>query len=319
MNRYFSIFLVCFCSLLLRPAEADTYPSRPVTMVVGFAPGSGIDVVVRIIARRLEVPLGQSVLIENRPGANGALAAGHVARAAPDGYTLFPNGGAISNLPFLMKSLPYDPERDFAPITLLGGFAYMLVVNPQVPARSVSDLVFYAKANPGKLSFATSNTNGLVSGETFKRRAAIDIHHVPYKSAPPAINDLLGGFVSMMFADVTTALPHVRSNALRGLAVTALNRSPLLPELPSLHEAGFTGFDVGSWNGLWAPANTPNEVITKLNTELRKIIDDPELKKQLAALGFDAVSGSPEETAKYAEEQRVKWAKMITDAGIEPQ
>jgi tripartite-type tricarboxylate transporter receptor subunit TctC len=319
MRRGIRLLVLCVAGIVAQPASADVYPSRPVTIVVGFAPGSGIDVVTRIIARRLERSLGQSVLIENRPGANGAVAAGHVSRALPDGHTLMPGGGFYAAVPSLMKSIPYDPAKDFAPIALIGGFAYMLVVNPQVPAQSIAELISYAKFNPGKLSFATSNTNGLVSGETFRRRAGIDIHHVPYKSAPPAINDLLGGFVSMMFADVTTALPHVRANTLRGLAVTALNRNPLLPELPSLHEAGFPGFDVGSWNGLWAPAHTPGEIIAKLSIEVRKIVDDPEIKAQLAALGFEAFSSTPEEMSRYAEAQRVKWSKMIKDAGIEPQ
>jgi tripartite-type tricarboxylate transporter receptor subunit TctC len=319
MKRWFCRLIVWLAAALAPAANAETYPSRPITIVVGFAAGSGIDVITRVIARRLEAQLGQSVLIENRPGANGAIAAGHVARAAPDGYTLMPGGGFYAAVPSLMKSVPYDPAKDFAPITLIGGFAYMVVANPQVPVKSISELIAYAKANPGKLSFATSNTNGLVSGETFRRWAGIEINHVPYKSAPPAINDVLGGFVSIMFADITTALPHVRANTLRGLAVTALNRSPLLPDLPSLHEAGLTGFDVGSWNGLWVPANTPNDIITRLNAEVRKIIDDREIKAQFGGLGFETFSSTPDEMGKYAEAQRVKWSKMIRDAGIEPQ
>jgi putative tricarboxylic transport membrane protein len=319
MKSWQRLLLAGLVTLLAQAAKAETYPSRPVTIVVGFAAGSGIDVVTRVIARRLEGSLKQSVVIENRPGANAALAAAHVARAAPDGYTLMPGGGFYSATPSLMKSIGYDPVRDFVPITLIGGFAYMLVVNPQVPVSSISELVTYAKANPGKLSFATSNPNGIVSGETFKRRTQIDIRHVHYKSAPPAINDVLGGFVSMMFADVTTALPHVRANTLRGLAVTGLNRNPLLPELPSLHEAGLTGFDVASWNGIWVPANTPKDIIARLNMEVRRIVDDSAVKAQFSALGFETFSSTPDEMRKYAEAQRIKWSAMIESAGIEPQ
>jgi tripartite-type tricarboxylate transporter receptor subunit TctC len=311
--------LVMGCALLAQAAHAETYPSRPVTIVVAFAPGSGIDVITRVIARRLERLLGQGVVVENRPGANAAIAAAHVSRAAPDGYTLMTGGGFYSSTPYLMKTISYDPEKDFAPITLIGGFAYMLVINPKVPVKSVPELVSYANANPGKLSFATSNPNGVVSGEAFRRWAGIDIVHVHYKSAPPAINDVLGDSVSMMFADVTTALPHVRAGTLRGLAVTALNRNPLLPDLPSLHEAGMNGFEVASWNGLWAPAKTAKEIIGKLNVEVRRIVDDPQIKAQLAHMGFDAFSSAPEEMAAYAEAQRVKWSKMIRDAGIELQ
>jgi tripartite-type tricarboxylate transporter receptor subunit TctC len=218
-----------------------------------------------------------------------------------------------------MKAVPYDPAKDFTPITLIGGFSYMLVVHPKVRANTIAELIAYARANPGELSFATSNTNGLVSGETFRRRTGIDINHIPYKSAPPAINDVLGGFVSMMFADVTTALPHVRAGTLRGLAVTALKRDPLLPDLPSLHEAGLTDFDVGSWNGLWAPANTPQDIIAKLNGEVRKIVDDRATRSHLTGLGFNVLSSTPEDLRVFAEAQRAKWSKMIKDAGIEPQ
>jgi tripartite-type tricarboxylate transporter receptor subunit TctC len=318
MKHWLCLFVAGW-ALLAQAANADVYPSKPVTIVVAFAPGSGIDVITRVIARHLERPLRQTVVIENRPGANAAIAAVHVSRASPDGYTLMPGGGFYSSTPYLMKSISYDPQKDFAPITLIGSFAYMVVVNPRVPVQSVPELIAYAKANPGKLSFASSNPNGIVSGETFKRWAGIDIVHVHYKSAPPAINDVLGGSVSMMFADVTTVLPHVRAKTLRGLAVTGFERNSLLPDLPSLHEAGLTGFDVASWNGIWAPAKTPAEIVSRLNVEIRRIVDDPQIKAQFRELGFEAFSSTPDEMGRFAEVQRVKWLKMIKDAGIEPQ
>src|SRR5215467_4682425 len=274
MNSWFRLFmLVAGWALLAQAANADVYPSKPVTIVVGFAPGSGIDVIVRAIARRLELPLRQTVVIENRPGANAAIAAAHVSRAAPDGYTLMPGGGFYSSTPYLMKNISYDPQKDFAPITLIGSFGYMVVVNPRVPVQSVPELIAYAKANPGKLSFASSNPNGIVSGETFKRWAGIDIVHVHYKSAPPAINDVLGGSVSMMFADVTTALPHVRAKTLRGLAVTGSKRYAALPDVPSLQELGLSGFGRPSWSGIFAPAETPTDIVTYLNAEIRRVVE----------------------------------------------
>jgi tripartite-type tricarboxylate transporter receptor subunit TctC len=298
---------------------AQTYPNRPIAIVVGFNPGGGIDIVTRVIAHHLGTTLNQTVVVENRPGANSAIAAAYVARAAPDGYTLITGGGFYWANPGLMRSISYNPAKDFVPISQIGGFPYMLVVHPQVPAKSIAELIGYANAHPGQLSFATSSSSGVVTGETFKRWAGIDITHVPYKSAPPAINDVIGGRVSMMFADVTTALPHVNAATLRGLAVTTLERSALLPNLPSLHEEGLTGFDVASRDGIWAPANTPKDIIFRLNIEVRRIIDDPGIRAQFAAMGFETHSSSPEEMALHAKTQLAKWSKMIKDAGIEPQ
>src|SRR5262249_60905920 len=220
--------------------------------------GSGTDAVSRIVGQNLSTALRQNVVVENRPGGNGAIAAGYVARSAPDGYTLFMSTNSPhSAAPFLMKNVGYDPAKDFAPISRVGSFTLMLVINPALPITSVAELIAYAKANPGKLSFASGNTSGIVAGETLKHWAGIDILHVPYKSVPPALTDVLGGRISMMFTDLTPGLPHVRSGALRALAVTRKARSKLLPDVPSFHEAGITDFEVDSWAGLFAPANTP--------------------------------------------------------------
>src|SRR5262249_48686988 len=194
----------------------------------------------------------------------------------------------------------------------------MLVVNPSVPARTVKELIEYGKANPGKLSFASANTSGIVAGETLRHWAELDMLHVPYKSSPPAIQDVLAGRVSMMFTDLTTGLPHVRSGALRALAVTRLQRSPLFPELPTLDEAGVTGFDMDSWAGIVAPAQTPPAIVTQLNRELRKIIDDPDVKSKLGNVGFEAFSSSPKEFEGFVKVQLGKWGKMVRDAGIQP-
>jgi len=213
----------------------------------------------------------------------------------------------------------YDPVKDFTPVTRVGSFTLMLVVNPSLPVKTVKELIEYAKANPGKLSFASANTSGIVAGETLIHWAEIDMLHVPYKSSPPAIQDVLAGRVSMMFTDLTTGLPHVRSGALRALAVTRLQRSPLFPELPTLDEAGVTGFDMDSWAGIVTPAHTPPTIVTKLNKELRKIIDDPDVKAKLGNVGFEAFSSTPKEFGDFIKVQLDKWGKMVRDAGIQPE
>jgi tripartite-type tricarboxylate transporter receptor subunit TctC len=300
--------------------QVQTYPSKPITLIVPFGPGSATDTITRIIAQHLGYAFSQSIVIENKPGANGAIAAAYVARAAPDGYTLLMSTNSPhSAAPSLNKTIAYDPVKDFTPVARVGSFTLMLVLNPHVPARSIPELIAYAKANPGKLSFASGNSSGVVAGETLKAWAGINLVHVPYRSTPPALNDVLGGRVSMMFVDLTSGLPHVQANALRALAVTRMQRSTLFPELPSLHEAGVANFDMDSWMAVFAPANTPPEIVTRLNAELRKIIDDREIRARIAAVGFEAFSSTPEELGDFVNVQLVKWTKMIKDAGIEPE
>jgi tripartite-type tricarboxylate transporter receptor subunit TctC len=302
------------------PATVAAYPSKPITIVVPFGPGSATDTITRVIGQHLSVAFKQTVVVENRPGANGALAALFVVRSAPDGYTLFMSTNSPhSAVPFLMKNVVYDPVKDFAAITRMGSYTLMLCIHPSIPAKSVKELIEYAKANPGKLSFASGNTSGVVAGETLKHWAEIDMLHVPYKSAPPALNDVLAGRVSMMFTDLTTGLPHVKAGTLRALAVTRLKRSTLIPELPTMDEAGVTGFDMDSWAGIFVPAHTPQDIVALLNTELRKIIDSPDVKSKLGNVGFEAFSSSPKELDDFVKVQLGKWGKMIKDAGIEPE
>ena len=301
-------------------ASAQNYPSKPITIVVPFAAGSGTDSIARIVGQQLSVAFSQSVVIENKVGASGVLAATYVARAAPDGYTLLmATNSTHSANPHLFKSLAYDPVKDFAPVARAGSYVFMLVVNPDVPAKTLPELVAHAKANPGKLTYASGNTTGIVAGETLKSKAGIDVLHVPYKSTPPAINDVLGGRVSMMFIDLAPGLEHVRAGTLRPLAVTTKERSALLPDLPSLAEAGIQGYDVTSYAALFAPAGTPKEIVDKLNAEIQKIIATPDAKARIAITGFDAFSGPPETLAAFVQSELVNWGKLIKDAGIEPQ
>src|SRR3954469_3392552 len=301
-------------------AAADIWPSRQLTIVVPFAAGSGTDSIARIVGQYLQTALGQSVVIENKVGASGVLAATYVARAAPDGYTLLmATNSTHSANPHLFKSLSYDPVKDFAPVARIGSYVFMLVINPDLPAKTLPELIAYAKANPGKLTFASGNTTGIVAGETLKSRAGIDVLHVPYKSTPPALNDVIGGRVSMMFIDLAPGLEHVRAGTLRALAVTTKERSALLPDLPSLHEAGIPGYDVTSWAGLFAPAGAPGEIVARINEEVRRIIADPDAKAKIAVTGFDAFSGPPETLATFVQSELVNWGKLVKDAGIAPQ
>ena len=320
MKSLLPILTAAVATLLSPALRADTYPSKPITLVNVFGPGSSSDTICRVIAAPLGVALKETVIVEDRPGANGALAALYVAHAAPDGHTLLmATNSPLSAVPFLMKNVSYDPVTDFTPVTRVGSFTLMLVINPSVPARTVKELIEYAKDHPGKLSFASANTSGIVAGETLKHWAEIDMLQVPYKSTPPAIQDVLAGRVSMMFADLTSGLPHVRSGALRALAVTRIKRSSLFPELPTLDETGVTGFDMDSWAGIVAPAHTPPAIVAQLNTELRKIIDSPDTKSALGRVGFEAFSSSPQEFGDFVKVQLGKWGKMVKDAGIQPE
>lgn len=307
-------------ALLAGTAQAQNYPTRNITVVLPFAAGSGTDTTTRLIAAEVGKALGQSLVIDNKPGANGMLAATYVARAAPDGYTLMVSTNtAHSANPSLMKQLTYDPIKDFTPIARTGNLPFMLVVNPDVPAKSVQELTAYGKANPGKLTYASGSSAAIVMGATYARRAGLDMLHVPYKSSPPALTDVIGGRVSMMFIDIPTGLPLVNSGKLRALAVTTKERSTLLPDLPAMAESGVPDFDITSWQGWLGPANMPKDVVARLNAEVRKVIENPEIKKQLADRGMDAFSGTPESFSRFVDEQLVLWTRLIKDAGIEPE
>jgi tripartite-type tricarboxylate transporter receptor subunit TctC len=258
------------------------------------------------------------VIVEDRPGADGALAALYVHHQPADGYTIMlATNSPLSADPYLHKDVNYDPVKDFVPITRVGSFTLMLVVDPKLPIHSVQEMIDYAKANPGKLTFASGNTAGIVAVETIKRNAGISVLHVPYKSTPPALEDIMGGRVSMMLADFTTAMPHVSAGTLRPLAVSRIRRSALFPDLPTLDEGGIKGFNLDTWAGVVAPAGTPSQIVTKLNQALRKIIDNPETQAKFKNVGFEGFSSTPEELGDYIKSQLALWGKMIKDANIQ--
>jgi tripartite-type tricarboxylate transporter receptor subunit TctC len=323
MNSLFSRIIIAPALIFGLASSAafaqSAYPIRNITLVLPFAAGSGTDTTTRLISRELGLALGVSMIIDNKAGANGSIAASYVARSAPDGYTLFVTTNTTHSAnPFLLKTMSYDPIKDFTPIARTGDLPFMLVINPEIPANSVAELIALAKKDPGKLSYASGSSSAIVSGATFARLAGIDLLHVPYKSSPPALTDVIAGRVSMMFVDVPTGLPHVNAKVLKALAVTTKQRSALLPELPTMDDT-VKGFDVTSWQGYLGPANMPKEIVARLNAEIRKIVERPDIKSQLAERGMEAFSGTPESFDAFLKEQLVVWEKLVTDAGIEKQ
>ena len=286
MKKLLLILAATAATLLSAAVLADDYPSRPITIVSVFGPGSASDTICRIIADKLSPALGQPIIVEDRPGADGALAAVYVHHQPGDGYTLLMGTNSpLSADPFIHRDLGYDPIKDFVPITRVGSFTLMLVVDPNLPIHSIKELVDYAKANPGKLSFASGNTAGIVGGYTLAKWAEISMLHVPYKTTGPALMDIIAGRVSMMFADFTSAQPHVKAGTVRPLAISRIDRSSLYPDLPTMDEAGIKGFNLDAWAGLVAPVGTPAAIVTKLNGALRNIIDSPDVQAKLKNVG----------------------------------
>lgn len=305
-------------ALIAASAHAQAWPSKPIRYIVPFAPGGTTDILARTVGDKLAIALGQPVVIENKPGAGGGVGAEITAKSAPDGYTIM--GGTISTHAInasLYKSLPYDPIRDFAPIVLIARVPNMLVVHPDIPAKNVSELIALLRANPGKYTFASSGngTSQHLSGELFKSMAGAEMQHVPYKGSPPALQDVMGGQVSMTFDNITTAWPLAKGGKLRALAVTTAKRSAIAPDVPTLAEAGLPGFEVGSWQGVFAPAGTPPDIVKRLNAEIVKILNTPDVRDKLAALGAEVVGNSPEEFATMVKAEVGKWADVVKKSG----
>jgi tripartite-type tricarboxylate transporter receptor subunit TctC len=309
--------LILLLAAMAAGAAAE-YPSRPVTLVVAFTPGGASDVLARILGRKLEQILGQPFVIDNRPGAGGNVAAEAVAHSAPDGYTLLAGNNAIlATNAALYKKINFDPEADFAPIGLIGSQANILVVNPTLPVKSLAELIALAKANPGKLNFASSG-HGLaahLAGELFKAEAKIDIVHVPYKGAAPALQDVIAGHVQMMFATASSVVSHIQDGKVRPLAVATLKRTAVLPDVPTIDELGIKNFDATTWHGLVAPARTPKDIVATLNQALVATLDDAGVKKSLGDLGVDIIGGSPEDFAAYIKSEIPKWTAIIKASG----
>lgn len=298
--------------------RAADYPTRPVTLIVAFTPGGPSDVLARIVGKKMEQLLGAPFVIENRPGAGGNIAAETVARAAPDGYTLLMgNNSILATNEALYKHLNYSPEKDFIPITLIGTQANILVVNPEVPVRSLKELIALAQTQPGKINFASSGYGAAahLAGELFKSEAKINIVHVPYKGAAPALQDVIAGHDQMMFATAASVVGHIEGGRVRALAVTTLKRTQVLPDLPTMDEAGLKGFEASTWHGLVAPAGTSPQVISMLHDATVKALNDPGVRDLLGKLGVDIVGGTPQEFQAYIKSEIPKWTAIVKASG----
>jgi len=298
---------------------AQNYPSKPIRIIIAQAPGSATDVISRVVANRLQESLGQPIVIEARPGAGGAVGTEAAARSAPDGYTLFmANNSTHGSNPALYSKLPYDAVNDFAPITLVATVPYVLVVDPSLPVKSVQELIALAKAKPGKMNYASAGNGSThhFCGELLKSMAGIDLVHIPYKGSTPAIAGLLGGEVSLMFANLTDIGGQLKSGKVKALAVTVTKRASLIPEVPTLSEVGLPGFEIGSWFGLLAPAGTPAPIISRLNAETVKVLGRSDVQATLGAQGLELAPGSPEQFAAHIKSEIAKFTRIAKAAGI---
>ena len=299
-------------------ALAQAYPTKPVTIIVPFAAGGTTDILARIIGQALTAELGQSVVVDNRAGAGGNIGGQAAAKAAPDGHTLFMGTvGTHAINASLYKKMPFDPVKDFAPLTRVANVPNLLVANPAQPYKSVKDLIAYAKANPGKVNFGSSGNGSSIhlSGELFKSLAKVDMQHVPYKGSAPAVTDLLGNQIGIMFDNMPSAIQHVRSGKLVPLAVTTAKRSPELPNVPAIAEAGVPGYEATSWFGMFAPAGTPAPVLAKLNAAIVKVLAQPDVKKKINEQGAEVYSETPEQFAAFIQAESVKWGKVVKESG----
>jgi tripartite-type tricarboxylate transporter receptor subunit TctC len=294
------------------------YPSKPVRLIVPFAPGGSNDIMARLAGQKLSESLGQQVVVDNRAGASGIVGTDIAAKAAPDGYTLLMMSLTFAVNPSLYRKLPYDTEKDLAPVTLVASAPLMLVVHPSIPAKSVQEFLAYARANPGKLNFGSGGpgTTPHLAGEMLKMMARLQMTHVPYKGGGPALADLMGGQIQLMLENIPSTLPLAKSGKLRALAVTGLKRSPLVPDLPTLDEAGLKGYEIVGWNGFFVPAGTPHNIVAHLHALTVTALAQPDLKERLAILGAEGVGNSPDEFRAFVKAEIAKWARVVKAAGL---
>jgi tripartite-type tricarboxylate transporter receptor subunit TctC len=301
-------------------AQSAAYPARPVRIVVPFAPGGGVDVTARILAQRLTERTGQSFFVENRTGASGIIGVEHVAKSPPDGYTLLVGSQTTQAVVPAIYKVSYDTARDFAPVTVIATSPLLIVVHPSLPVKSVKDLIALARARPGQLTFgAAAGGTPHMAGELFKLMAKVDMLFVPYKGEGPAVNDTMGGQISMVFSNLPVVLPHARSGRLRPVAVTTAQRVSTASDIPTVAESGLPGFEAATWFGLVAPAAVPRDIIARLNAESAAALNVPEVKERMAAQGLFVVANSVEQFAELLKSEIPRWAKVVKDAGIKPQ
>jgi len=318
MVHAFRAVFACLCAAMLSPAFGETWPDKPIKFVMSAPAGSSIDVLGRTIADKLRDRLGQPVIVENKPAAGGTVATAEVAKAAPDGYTmLLAFNGPLSITPLLSK-VSYDVQKDLAPVIITSSQPNVLAVTSQLPVKSVQELVAYARANPGKVNFASvgNGSSSHLNAELLKSMAGIDIVHIPFNGSPPAVTATIQNETQMIFAVMQPLQPQIQAGKLRALAVTSAKRFPLLPDLPTIAESGYPGFDALAWNGVLVPAATPKAVVQRLNAEINGVLKDPEVVQKMHASGFDLVGGTPEEFGALIKGESEKWAPVIRKAGV---
>jgi tripartite-type tricarboxylate transporter receptor subunit TctC len=320
MGKRFTAFLFfVFFASASAGAFAQDWPNRPVRFIVPYAPGGGVDIVARLIAPKLSQSLGEAFVIDNRGGAGGNIGTALGAKAEPDGYTIVMAAAAFAINASLYRKLPFDPEKDFVPVSLIAGTPNILAVHPSVPAKSVKELIALAKAKPHALNYASAGngTTSHLAAELFKSMTDVDVVHVPYKGTSPAVTAMLSGESQVMFAPALALVGHVKANKLRALAITSTQRSPAFPDLPTVAEAGVPGFEARQWYGVVAPAGTPKEIVSRLSAEIAKIVRTPELKKHFTVEGSEPIGSSPEEFGKYIHAEIGKWAKVVKASGAQ--
>jgi len=313
------ILAALFAAAVASAAFAQAWPTKPIRFIVPYPPGGTSDILARTIGEKLGTALGQTIVVENKPGANGNVGADYVAKASPDGYTfLRADIGAIAISPSVYPSLPFDPVKNFTPVTMVAYSPHILVVHPSVPAKSVAELVALAKSKPGKLNYAASSTGSAphLAGVEFAQRAKIDWNYIPYKGGAQAITDVVGGQADLLFNGMLATYPNVKGGKLRILAVSSANRLASIPDVPTVAESGFPGFETGSWQGILAPPGTPSEIVAKLGSEVQKILATPEMKEKLAAQGADVRVTTGAELSGFISKERDRWAKVVKEAGI---
>lgn len=315
-----ALIIAVFSFVWPAASSAQTYPARPIRLLVGFAPGGATDIAARALGQKLSEIIGQSIVVENRPGASGNLAAELVARASPDGYTVYLANATIA-IPSLFKKLPFDVKKDFAPVSLVGLGPSALAVHPSVPVKSVKELVALAKRRPGELNYASGGTGNIthLAMELFIFMTGVDMVHIPYKGGGPSTIAVVSGEAHLLFASVASTLAQIKQGKLRAIAVSSAKRSIALPDVPTVSEAGLTGYDASSWYGVIAPAKTPREVVSKLSDDIVKALDAPELKERLTNQGIEPAESGASEFARYLDSEMAKWAKVVKAAGIPPQ
>lgn len=320
MTGKLEILIALSGAVLAGAAAAQTYPVKPVRIVVPFAAGGGVDVTARILAQGLTERFGQTVFVENRTGASGIIGTEFVAKSAPDGYTLLVGSQTTQAVVPAMYKTSYDGARDFTPMMVIATSPLMIVVHPSLPVKNVRDLIALARARPGQLTFgAASGGTPHMAGELFKLTAKADLLFVPYKGEGPAVSDAMGGQISMVFSNLPVVLPLARSGRLRGIAVTSAQRVPTAAEFPTVAESGLPGFEASTWFGCLAPAGTPADIINRLNTEAARALNAPAVKERMAGMGLFVVANKPEEFAELLKQEIPRWAKVVKDSGVKPQ